>query len=167
MPWWELVIRSVVIYVVFLVALRIFGKREVGQFTLYDLVLILLAANAVQPAITGPDNSLTGGAIIVVVLVMLNYGVSRLDNFDFFHRLLRDSPTTIIEDGKYLTDVMKREGLIREDGETAIREHGLTDVAEVKLGVLEPDGNISIIGMDGGRGVTTRTKRRRRFLRRR
>ena len=160
-------IRSVVIYVIFVVALRIFGKREVGQFTLYDLVLILLAANAVQPAITGPDNSLTGGAIIVGVLVVLNYGVSRLDNIDFFHRLLRDSATTIIEDGKYLTDVMRREGLIREDMETAIREHGLTDVAEVKLGVLEPDGNISIIGVDGGRGVTTRTKRRRRFLRRR
>ena len=154
------------IYVVFLVALRVFGKREVGQFTLYDLVLILLAANAVQPAITGPDNSLTGGIIIVGVLVLLNYGVSRLDNIDYFHRLLRDSPTTIIEDGKFLTDVMRREGLIREDGETAIREHGLTDVSEVKLGVLEPDGNISIIGMDGERGVTARTKRRRRFLRR-
>ncbi len=155
-----------VIYIVFLLALRIFGKREVGQFTLYDLVLILLAANAVQPAITGPDNSLTGGIIVVAVLVVLNFGVSKLDNIDFFHRLLRDTATTVIEDGKFLPDVMKKEGLLQEDAETAIREHGLRDVSEVKLGVLEPDGNISIIGVDDKAGVATRPKRRRRFLRR-
>ena len=60
-PAWELMVRATVIYLALLVALRLFGKREVGQFTLIDLVLILLVANAVQPAMTGPDVSLTGG----------------------------------------------------------------------------------------------------------
>ena len=64
-PFWQLIVRSAVIYLVLLAALRLFGKREVGQFTLYDLVLILLVANAVQPAMTGPDASLGGGMIII------------------------------------------------------------------------------------------------------
>ena len=54
-----------VIYVVFFGALRLFGKREIGQFTLFDLALVLLAANALQPAITGPDASLLGGLIVI------------------------------------------------------------------------------------------------------
>ena len=57
-PWWELIVRSAVIYFALIVALRLFGKRQIGQFTIFDLVLILLVANAVQPAMTGPDNSL-------------------------------------------------------------------------------------------------------------
>ena len=70
-PAWELALRSSVIYLVLLVGLRLSGKREIGQFTLVDLVLVLLVANAVQPAMTGPDSSLTGGVIIVLVLLSL------------------------------------------------------------------------------------------------
>jgi len=151
-----------VIYVALFAALRVFGKREVGQFTLYDLVLVLLVANAVQPAMTGPDTSLVGGVVIIAVLVLLNFIVARLDDLPLFHRLFASPPTTIIEDGTFLLREMRRQGLLREECETAIREHGLGDVSEVKLGVLEPDGNISIIGKDE-KAVTTR--RRRRFLR--
>ena len=68
LPWWELVLRAVAIYVALLLALRLFGKREVGQFTLYDLVFVLLVANALQPAITGPDTSVVGGLILIVAL---------------------------------------------------------------------------------------------------
>src|SRR5207244_11173692 len=85
---WEFVVRCIVIDAVLLTALRIFGKREVGQFTLYDLVLILLVANAVQPAMTGPDYSLGGGLIIIGVLVLFNAGIARLDRYRVFHRLL-------------------------------------------------------------------------------
>src|SRR5262249_56817522 len=70
-PPWELVIRAAVIYAVLLGALRLFGKREVGQFTLYDLVLVLLVANAVQPAMTRPDSSLAGGVVIIATLTLL------------------------------------------------------------------------------------------------
>lgn len=66
-PVWQIIVRSVVIYVVLLLGLRVFGKREVGQSTVFDLVLVLLVANAVQPAMTGPDSSLTGGSVIIAV----------------------------------------------------------------------------------------------------
>ena len=74
-PWWELVLRSVGVYVVLLFGLRLFGKREVGQFTLFDLVFVLLVANAVQPSITGPDASLAGGIVIIASLLAANFVV--------------------------------------------------------------------------------------------
>ena len=68
----ELVVRTTIIYLLFLVSLRLSGKRQLGQFTLFDIALVLLAANALQPAMTGPDQSITGGAIIVVTIFSLN-----------------------------------------------------------------------------------------------
>ena len=126
-------------------ALRLFGKREVGQFTLFDLVFILLVANALQPAITGPDTSLGGGLILIVTLVALNYVVGRLDNLPRFHRLFTPAPAVIMREGKYLTDVMRREGVDQEEVEMAIREHGIADPKEVQLAVLEADGTISVV----------------------
>ena len=155
--------RAVVIYAGLLIALRLFGKREVGQFTLYDLVFILLVANALQPAITGPDTSLGGGFVLIVVLVGTNYLVGKLDNMPRFHRLFTPAPAIIVRDGKYIPEVMKREGVLVEECEMAIREHGISDIKDVQLGVLEPDGTISIVPT--GQAVQ-RTKRRVRFLRR-
>lgn len=162
----ELVVRSVVIYAGMLVALRLFGKREVGQFTLFDLVLVLLVANAVQPAMTGPDTSLLGGLLIIVTLVVVNRILAGLrERFPAVRHLLGASPTTIAQDGRWLNEVLRREGLDLEDCEMALREHGLRDVREVDLAVLEPDGNISVVPRRRGEGAGSR--RRVRYVRRR
>ncbi|TMG67464.1 MAG: DUF421 domain-containing protein [Chloroflexi bacterium] len=159
-PPWELVLRSVLIYAGLLIALRLFGKREVGQFTLYDLVFILLVANALQPAITGPDTSLGGGFILIAALVGLNFLVGKLDNLPRFHRIFTPAPAVVMRDGKYLTDVMRREGVDQEEVEMAIREHGIAEAKEVQLAVLEPDGTISIVPAGT---VMQRGKRRIRY----
>ena len=152
--------RAVVIYAALLIALRIFGKREVGQFTLYDLVFILLVANALQPAITGPDTSLGGGFVLIVVLVGVNYLVGKLDNMPRFHNLFAAAPAVIIRNGKYMPDVMKKEGVDVGEVEMAMREHGVADIKDVQLAVLEPDGTISVVPT----GVAmTRTKHRIRY----
>ncbi len=161
-PAWQLVVRSVVIYGVLLIGLRVFGKREVGQFTIFDLVLVLLVANAVQPAMTGPDSSVTGGVIIIVSLLLANLGVSRLDRIPFFHNLFTPSPTILIQDGKILTDNVRRENLDQGELEMAAREHGVEKIEQVKLGVLEADGSISIVSNDL---ETNHRKRRVRFNR--
>jgi uncharacterized membrane protein YcaP (DUF421 family) len=135
----------VAIYVALLVALRLFGKREVGQFTLYDLVFILLVANALQPAITGPDTSVVGGLILIVALVGTNYIVGKLNNLPRFRRLFTPAPAVIVRDGQCLMDVMRREGVDQEEVEMSMREHGIADMKEVQLAVLEPDGTISIV----------------------
>lgn len=145
----ELVVRGVVIYVALLIALRVFGKREVGQFTLYDLVFVLLVANALQPAMTSTDSSLAGGLVLIVTLVAANWAVGRLDRLPRVHRLFTPTPSVIIRHGSYLEPVLRREGLTRDECEMAIREHGLEGVKDVQLGVLEADGTISVVPTGG------------------
>ena len=163
-PAWEIVLRSVVVYAVLLAGLRIFGKREVGQFTLFDLVLVLLVANAVQPAMTGPDTSLAGGLIIIATLVVVNFALSRLDRYRLFRRLVQSEPTPLVKNGRRLRQAMDREGIDDDDLAAAVRGHGLEDVKEVKLAMLEPDGSISVIGADE---QASRSRRRRVFRRHR
>ena len=153
-------IRAVVIYVALLVALRLFGKREVGQFTLYDLVFILLVANALQPAITGPDTSVVGGIVLIVALVGTNYLVGKLDNMPRFHQLFSPAPAVIVKDGKFLADVMKREGVDQSEVDMSMREHGITDMKDVQMAVLEADGTISIVPSTV---MVQRTKHRIRY----
>lgn len=161
-PWYELVIRSVGIYLVLLLGLRIFGKREVGQFTLFDLVFVLLVANAVQPAMTGPDASLFGGIVIVFSLLAANWIIGRLDDIPAFHRLLTPSPTVLLKDGKMIEKQMRKEGITQDEVEMAMREHGLDALTLVKEAVLEADGSISIVGKDE---KTQRRRRKVRFVR--
>ena len=157
----ELIFRTVVVYVIFLLALRLFGKRELGQFTVFDLALILLAANALQPAITGPDISIPGAALIVATLFTLNALVARLRHqFPFVRRLLESPVTVIARDGAWVTEALAHEDLDDDDLEAALREHGLESVGQVKLAALEQDGSISIVPSDGG-SVQLRARRRR------
>jgi uncharacterized membrane protein YcaP (DUF421 family) len=138
------------------VALRVFGKREVGQFTLYDLVFILLVANALQPAMTGTDTSVTA-------LVGANLAVGRLDRLAVFHRVFGSSPSVLIKNGKLMPAALKREGITDDEVEMAIREHGVDDLKDVELGVLEPDGTISIVPTES---KLRKSRRRVRFLNR-
>ena len=145
-PPWEIALRAVAVYLVMLVMLRVFGKREVGQFTLFDLVLVLLVANAVQPAMTGPDTSLAGGVLIIVVLMIANRALAEgRRRLPFMRHLLESPATTLARDGVWLDDEVNREGLDAADLEAALREHGIGAVDEVELAVLEPDGSISVV----------------------
>jgi len=152
-----------VVYAALLVALRLFGKREVGQFTLYDLVFILLVANALQPAMTGPDSSVGGGIVLIAALVAANFAVGRLDDIGIFHRLFGSSPSVLIKDGKLMPAALKREGITGDEVEMAIREHGVDSLKEVELGVLEPDGTISIVPTEAN---MRKSRRRVRFMQR-
>jgi uncharacterized membrane protein YcaP (DUF421 family) len=162
-PALELVVRAVVIYVVFFGALRLFGKREVGQFTLFDLALVLLVANALQPAITGSDNSLFGGLIIVATLFVINRALAILRvHSRLVRRILEFGPTVIGRDGVWLTAALDEEGLDMVDVEEALREHGLDEAGEMKLATLEADGSISIVPVEGKGGLMSRRRRRYR-----
>ncbi len=157
----EIVGRTVIVYALFLAALRIFGKREVGQFTLFDLALVLLVANALQPAITGADQSIPGAAIIIVTIFVLNGLVSAArQRVPWVRRLLEFQPTVIGRRGEWLTEALDKEGLDTDDLDAALREHGLDSIKEMKLAVLEQDGSISIVPT-GGQDVRIRARHRR------
>jgi uncharacterized membrane protein YcaP (DUF421 family) len=162
--WWELALRAIVVYVVLLLGLRLFGKREVGQFTLFDLVLVLLVANAVQPAITGPDTSLAGGLVIIAALLATNFVVARLDQVPFLRGVLQPMPATIVYDGHFIASRMRREGLDEDEVLSAVREHGLDKLEDVHLAVLEPDGSISVVPKETS--GKPRPRRRSRYARR-
>jgi uncharacterized membrane protein YcaP (DUF421 family) len=158
----ELVARTALVYAAFLVALRVFGKRELGQFTIFDLALVILAGNALQPAITGPEASIPGAVIIIVSIFALNRAVvearrrSRL-----VRRILELSPTVIARDGKWLPAMLAKEGLDDDDLGAALREHGLESVEQVRLAELEQDGSISIVAAEDGARVRLHARRRR------
>jgi uncharacterized membrane protein YcaP (DUF421 family) len=160
LPPLEIVARTAIVYVLFLTALRLFGKREVGQFTLFDLALVLLAANALQPAITGPDQSIPGAAIIIVTIFVLNGLVAQLRRrFPLARRILEFQPTVIGRDGAWLPEALDSQGLDADDLGAALREHGLDSIKDMKLAVLEQDGSLSIVPTDGN-GVRIRARRR-------
>ncbi|HEV2013382.1 MAG TPA: YetF domain-containing protein [Candidatus Dormibacteraeota bacterium] len=164
-PWSHLVIRALAIYIVFFIGLRLFGKRELGQFTTFDLVLVLLIANALQPAITGPDNSVTGGVIIIGILLLFNRGVAMVrSRWPWFDELIEPPPTVVVQDGAVSKAALDKEGLSETDVEMAIREHGVDKLSDVKQAVLENDGSISVVTK--GSGERYRRRRRVRFLKR-
>ena len=145
-PAWEIAIRTAVIYLVILVGLRLAGKREVGQLTVLDLVVLLLISNAVQNAMLGPDTSLIGGIIAVVVLLAMSVLLSQLRlRSQRLRRLVQGSPTVLVLHGEAIPDHMRREGLDEDTLLAALREHGVTDINDVEMAVLEVDGSISVV----------------------
>lgn len=162
-PVWDIVLRTVAIYVVIVVGLRLSGKREIGQMTVFDLVVLLLLANAVQNAMLGPDSSLPGGIIAAVVLLAINAAMARLRlRWPRLRRMVEGSPTLLVLRGEVIEDHLRREGLDQQILEAALREHGISDLEEVDMAVLEIDGSISVVPA----GTTTKhVKRPLKYLR--
>jgi uncharacterized membrane protein YcaP (DUF421 family) len=161
-PILSIVFRTVLVYLAILLGLRFSGKREIGQMTVFDLVVLLLIANAVQNAMVGPDTSLTGGILAAVVLLAMNAAISQLRlRWPKLEHLVEGSPTLLVLHGEVIQDHLRREGLDQETLEAALREHGLAKINQVEMAVLEIDGSISVIPQGG---QTKRIKRPDRFL---
>ena len=151
-------------YAAVLLGLRLAGKREVGQMTPFDLVLLLLLSNAVQNAMVGPDNSLVGGLVAAAVLLVLNAIVSRLAAKSGTVRgLLKGHATLLVNRGILLESHLAAEGVTREDLLQALREHGVATIEDRETHVLEVDGTISVLKNDDVTGDTHRPHRRFRF----
>jgi uncharacterized membrane protein YcaP (DUF421 family) len=145
-PWWEIILRTAVVYVVVLVLLRVAGKRELGQMSPVDLVVILVIANAVQNAMTGGDNSLIGGVIAATTLVAMNIAFSRVAHrIPYLEHLFESDPTSLLKDGKLIKRNMDRENVDMDELMMAAREHGIDDLKGVEAAYLERDGSISVI----------------------
>ena len=145
----EVALRTLIIYALVLTGIRLTGKREVGQMASYELVLILLLANAVQNAMTGPDTSLTGGIVGACTLLIANAIITRVSSRSRKLRaLIEGTPTVLILHGKVINKNMEKENIAHEELEQTLREHGVSATADVGVGVLEVDGSISILRKD-------------------
>ncbi len=158
----EVVVRTLVVYLGLLLAVRLAGKREVGQMKPFDLVTLLIISNAVQNAMVGPDTSLIGGLVAAVVILLLNLAVGRLrQRYQLAKDVFEGSPTLLVHDGQFMLEHIRDEHVTETDVLQAMREHGIEDLSKVQSAVLEVDGSISIIPKE----QTTIHKSQRRFRR--
>jgi uncharacterized membrane protein YcaP (DUF421 family) len=145
----EIVLRTAVIYFVVLLGVRLSGKREVGQMTPFDLVLLLLISNSVQNAMTGPDTSVIGGVAAALTLLVMNYLIAELSGTNRrFRKIIQGQPTLLVHDGNVLNAHMSKEHVSMDELERALREHGVNNYHDVALAVLEVDGSISCLKYD-------------------
>jgi len=148
-PWWEFVLRGVVVYIVLIVLLRLTGKRQVGQLAPFDLVLLLVLSNAVQNSMNAGDNSLIGGLISAATLVGINWLVS-LGTFrnKQLAALVEGRPHVLIHNGRLFESVMKKARLTHHELNAALRSAGVTCIEDVHSAILENNGNISVTARD-------------------
>jgi uncharacterized membrane protein YcaP (DUF421 family) len=144
-PWWEFVVRGAVVYLVLLVLVRISGKRTVGQFTPFDLVVVLLLSESVSGAINAQDESLSGGLIAATTLIALDmaiaYASARNARID---AIVQGSPVLVGRDGVVYDDVLKRQRVPRSDLDKALRDADC-EIEDMRMAIIEADGNINIM----------------------
>ncbi|MFZ4860824.1 DUF421 domain-containing protein [Sphingobacterium sp. Mn56C] len=156
----DIVFRSASVYIFMLIAIRIAGKKELSQLNTSDIVLILLISNAVQNAMVGSDSSLLGGLLAASILFVMNYIIKHIIYKNKkLRELLNDKPHILIHKGKLDFALLAQLGITNEELHEAMREHGIEHFRDVKLAMLEVDGNISIIS-DTGQPKITAYKRK-------
>lgn len=138
--------KSVTVYIFILLAIRLFGKKELSQLSVVDLVFVLLISNSVQNAMVGNDTSLFGGLAAATGLFLANYILKILiRKFPKFSEAIQGSEMMLIYQGQIIEDNLRESLLTIRELEAAIREHGVLNISEVNLAVLEIDGNISVL----------------------
>jgi uncharacterized membrane protein YcaP (DUF421 family) len=138
--------KTAVIYLFLVIGLRLLGKRELGQMNIYDLVLIIVLANAVQDSMLGDDTTMFGGIVAATTLLALNRLFTLLmTRTPGLEHYLVGGPLILIDDGNILWERMKKEGITEEQLMAALREHGFERLEEVRMAILEVDGTISIL----------------------
>ncbi len=142
----SIIFRSIAVYIFIVLAIRLFGKREVTQLSITDLVFILLIANAVQSAMVGQNTTLIGGIIAAGSLFVINFifGVlvfksKRISSFFQGH------PLMLIYEGEEIEHNLQKARISHDELEQVVREHGVEKISDVNLAILEMDGNISVL----------------------
>ena len=166
-PFLDITLRSLAVYGFMILGLRIFGKNQLSQLNAGDIILLLLISNAVQNAMVGQNTSLQGGLVAALVLFLANFGLKKLM---FKNPKIKDfvesEPVILIKDGAIDEIALKKSEITFDELEETVREHGVEKSDDVKLAVLEVDGNISVISFDTNKQTHfTRHKKKKNFRR--
>lgn len=164
-PFLDIALRSLAVYLFMIVALRVFGKNQLSQLNAGDVILLLLISNAVQNAMVGPDTTLQGGLVAAAVLFLANFGLKKLMFRNTkIQSLIENEPQILIKDGIVDFEKMQNEEITSGELLEALREHGVDGPKNVKLAILEVDGNISVISA-GDNNQTNFSHHRKKFPR--
>jgi len=149
LPFLEKMVRPVIVYLVLVLLVRIFGKRELAQLNPFDLVVLLSLSNTVQNAIIGDDNSISGGVIGAFSLLAINWLVARvLFRSRKLRRIFEGQSTVLLRNGQLDQRALEREALTREELLDAIHRQGFAHFHDCRRIELEPSGTFFIEGMD-------------------
>ncbi len=141
--WPDKIVRTIAVYFVLAILLRLVGRRDLAQLNAFDLVVMLLLSNIVQNAVIGPDNSLTGGIIGAVVLLVANGVMAQvIRRNDRVARLLEGTPTVLATNGTWNEKALRDVGLRRADVDAAVRRQGATNIGDVQELTMEAGGAI-------------------------
>jgi uncharacterized membrane protein YcaP (DUF421 family) len=142
----EKILRSVVVYGFLLVAFRVAGKRQLGQMTPFDLIVLLIISNVLQNAAIGNDSSLGGGLLGAAVIIVLN-GLIAWTTFRCkrVERIVEDAPTILVKHGHVLRANLAREFVSMAELRAALRKEGIASLTEVRYAILEEDGHVTVI----------------------
>jgi uncharacterized membrane protein YcaP (DUF421 family) len=152
----EIVLRTAIVYLFLVVVLRVTGKREVGQMSILELIVILIISDAVQNSMVGENTTVWGGLVAVLTLLGLDALLKALTGRSKrLRRAIEGEPRLLVRDGRLLTRALREERLEPADVRAAIRAQGLERVEDVHIAVLETDGSISVIPKAGGREALT------------
>jgi len=167
LPWWEFVVRAVLVYGFLLIILRLTGKRQIGQMSPFDLVLLLVLSNAVQNSMNGGDNTVSAGFILAGTLVAFNAIISYVTSRSrTVEKLVEGVPQVLVFEGKPIKKTLTSEGVTMDELEGAMRATGCPDIKEIHLATLEVNGQISIVRDDTPAGQTPQVYRISRSMRR-
>jgi uncharacterized membrane protein YcaP (DUF421 family) len=159
-PYIIIALKSITIYLFIILSIRLFGKKELSQLSVIDLVFILLISNSVQNAMVGNDTSVPGGMAAAIGLFICNYFFRLfLRKSKRFAKLVEGEKIILVHEGKVLENGMKQAQMTMDELEMAVREHGVIDVAHASLVVLEVDGNISVLSSNYSHKTVTRRKK--------
>jgi uncharacterized membrane protein YcaP (DUF421 family) len=146
-PWIEKLVRPAIVYGFLVVSLRLSGKRLLAQFTTYDLVVLLILSNTVQNAIIGNDNSVAGGLVGAVALLLLNAVVVQLTyRHHSIESVLEGSEEVLIEHGAVCPEVLIRRSITEAELQAAIQRQGYARFLDVERAVLTPSGQLTCVG---------------------
>lgn len=167
LPWWEFVLRALIVYGFLLVLLRLTGKRQIGQMSPFDLVLLLVLSNAVQNSMNGGDNTVSAGMILAATLVALNAVLGFFTHrYRPLEKFVEGEPEILIFDGKLIKKSFEKEELSMDEMEGAMRMAGCERIEDVHLATMELNGQISIVRADNPKGEAPRLYRVARSMRR-
>jgi uncharacterized membrane protein YcaP (DUF421 family) len=160
----NIILRSLAVYVFIILAIRLFGKKELSQLSITDLVLILLISNAVQNAMVGPDSSLSGGLVAALTLFVLNYLIKIVSfKSKIFSKVLEGEPVMLVYKGFVKNKNLQNQKITIEELEAVAREHGVKNIKDAELIMLEKDGSISVISKELKNQTIHKRKRLKKY----
>jgi uncharacterized membrane protein YcaP (DUF421 family) len=146
LPWWEFALRGAIAYIALLLLMRLAGKHAFGEMSAFDIVVLIIIGSAMRPALTGGDKSILGPFIAVSAILLLDKIVAvACARHALLNRFVQGRAVLLARDGRSLPEVLRRHEIPQSGFNSALRQHGIADIGEVREAHLEPNGKISFL----------------------